>query len=80
MEAKNTLWTELNGTVEQVPNKERFFVLMAANARKGKTRDGGVNNDSNVLGVYGSDDPNNNGKRLMTFAGYNELALVLHFL
>ena len=54
-----------------------MFVLVDANARTGKRMDGC--GDGRVLGAYGRDELNNNGKRLLTFAEDNKLALTNTF-
>ena len=58
---------------EHIPTKECLFVLVDANARTGKRMSGC--GDGRVLGAYGRDELNNNGKRLLTFAKDNKLAL-----
>ena len=53
--------TALNSTVASVPAREYVFVLTDANARTGKTGEGGGEADSKVLGAYGRDKLNENG-------------------
>ena len=54
-----------------------MFVLIDANARTGKRTEGC--DDGRVLGAYGLDDLNNNGKRLLSLASDNKLALTNTF-
>ena len=65
----------LNGTVASVPAREYVFVLTDANARTGKRGEGGREADSKMLGTYGRDMLNENGKLLLGFAQDNNLAL-----
>ena len=52
------------------------FVLTDANARTGKRGDGGGEAGSKVLGAYGPDVLDENGKLLLGFAEDNKLALL----
>ena len=74
---KEEYWKILGHMVEQIPTKECLFVLVGANARTGKRMDGC--GEGRVLGAYGRDELNNNGKRLLTFAKDNKLALTNTF-
>ena len=65
----------LNCTVASVPAREYAFGLTDANARTGKRGEGGGEADSKVLGAYGRDMLNENGKLLLGFAEDNKLAL-----
>ena len=69
----------LNCTVASVPAREYVFVLTDANARTGKRDEGGGETESKVLGAYGRDKLNENGKLLLGFAGDNKLALLNTF-
>ena len=69
----------LNRTVAPVPAREHVFVLTDANARKGKRGEGGGETNSKVLGAYGRDMLNENGKLLLRFAEDNKLALLNTF-
>ena len=69
----------LNWTVASVPAREYVFVLTDANARTGKRGEGGGEADSKVLGAYGRDKLNENGKLLLGFAEDNKLALLNTF-
>ena len=68
--------TALNSTVASIPAREYAFVLTDANARTGKRGEGGGEADSKVLGAYGRDVLNQNGKLLLVFAEDNKLALL----
>ena len=69
----------LNCSVASVPAREYVFVLTDANARTGKRGEGGGETDSKVLGAYGRDKHNENGKLLLGFAEDNKLALLNTF-
>ena len=69
----------LNCTVASVPAREYVVVLTDANARTGKRGEGGGKTDSKVLGAYGRDKLNENGKLLLGFAEDNKLALLNTF-
>ena len=66
----------LNCTEASVPAREYVSVLTDANTRTGKRGEGGEEADIKVLGAYGRDKLNENGKLLMGFAEDNKLALV----
>ena len=72
-ELKEVFWKKLGYLVKQIPTKELLFVLIDANARTGKRMEGC--DDCRVLGEYGRDELNNNGKRLLSLALDNKLAL-----
>ena len=66
----------LTGTVASlVPPRECVFVLTDANARTGKVSERGGEADIKVLGAYGRDVLNENGKLLLGFSEDNKLAL-----
>ena len=67
----------LNCTVASVPVRE--YVLTHANAMTGKRGEGGGRADSKVLGAYGRDKLNKNGKLLLGFEEDNKLALLNTF-
>ena len=69
----------LNCTVASVPAREYIFGLTDANARTGKRGEGGGEADSKVLGAYGRDKLNENGKLLLGFTDNNKLALLNTF-
>ena len=69
----------LDRTVAPVPAREHVFVLTDANARRDKREEGGGETNSKVLGVYGRDVLNENGKLLLRFAEDNKLALLNTF-
>ena len=54
-------------------------MLMDANARTGEKIEGEGTEDDGVLGAYGRDELNNNGKRLLNFATDNKLAVTNTF-
>ena len=63
-----------------MPKHEQLFVLMDANARTGRREKGQVGSkDSKILGAYGRDTLNDNGKLLLSFANNHDLALVNTF-
>ena len=64
----------LGSTVTEVPKGEHLLVLMDTNARTGAREQGCV--DDRVLGAYGQDTLNDNGRRLLAFSAENQLALV----
>ena len=66
----------LNSTVASVPAREYVFVSTDANVRTGKRDEGGGEVDSKVLGAYGRDVLNENGKLLLDFTENNKLALL----
>ena len=53
-------------------------MLMDADARTGEKMEGERTEDEGVLGAYGRDELNNNGKRLLNFATDNKLASRTH--
>ena len=69
----------LNSTVASVPAREYVFVLTDANARTGKRGEAGGEADNKVLGEYGRDKLNENGKLLLGFAEENKLAFLNTF-
>ena len=69
----------LNCTVASVPAREYVFVLTDANARTRERAEGGGEVDRKVLGAYGRDKLNENGKLLLDFAEDNKLALLNTF-
>ena len=69
----------LNCTVASVPAREYVFVLADAIARIRKRGGGGGETDSKVLGAYGRDKLNENGKLRLGFAEDNKLALLNTF-
>ena len=68
----------LSCIVASVPAREYVFALTDANARTGKRGEGGGETDSKVLGAYGRDKLNENGKLLLGFAE-DKLALLNTF-
>ena len=66
----------LKCTIVSVPVREYVFVLRGANTRTGKRGEDGGEKDSNVLGSYGRDELNENGKLLLGFAEDNKLAVL----
>ena len=55
----------LNCTAASVPAREYVFVLTDVNTRTAKRGEGGGEADSKVLGAYGRDKLNENGKLLL---------------
>ena len=75
-EKKAKYMAVLNCTVASVPAREDVVVLTDANVRTGKKGEGGGEADSKVLGAYGRDKLNENGKLLLGFAEDSKLALL----
>ena len=74
---KHAFWTTLDRAVKEVPRREQLFVLMDANARTGSRENGGVGSkDNKIIGAYGQDTLNDNGKLLLCFANNHDLAIV----
>ena len=78
-EKKRAFWYRLDSLVQRIPKKECLFVLMDANARTGEKIEGEGTEDDGVLGAYGRDELNKNGKRLLNFATDNKLAVTNTF-
>ena len=78
-EKKRAFWHRLDSLVQQIPKKECVFVLMDANASTGEKIEGERTDDDGVLGAYGRDEYNNNGKCLLNFAKDNKLAVTNTF-
>ena len=78
-EKKRALWHRLDSLVRRIQKKEALFVLMDANARTGLKIEGERTEDDGVLGAYGRDELNNNGKCLLNFATDNKLAVTNTF-
>ena len=76
---KAKTWQPSGLHVASVPAREYVFVLTDANARTGKRGEGGGETDSKVLGAYGRDKLNENGKLLLGFAEDSKLALLNTF-
>ena len=76
---KATYMTALNITVAPAPAREYVFVLTDANVRTGKRGEGRGEAESKVLGAYGRDKLNENGKLLLGFAKDKKLALLNTF-
>ena len=66
----------LNSTVASMPARDHVFILTDLNARTRKRVEGGGEPGSKVLGAYGRDVLNENGKLLLGFAKDNKLALL----
>ena len=73
---KTKYMATLNSTVASVPIWEHVFVLTNTNARTVKRDEGGEEADNKVLGAYGRDVLNANGKLLLGFTEGNKLALL----
>lgn len=56
-----------------MPRGDRLVVVMSANARAGRTRDGC--SDTNVVSAYGRATLKDNGKRLSGFAEDNKISV-----
>ena len=74
---KHAFWTALEKVVKEVPEHEQLFVLMDVNARTGGRGGGKLGSeDCKVLGAYGRDTVNDNGKRLLSFSADHVFALL----
>ncbi|CAB1116131.1 unnamed protein product [Ectocarpus sp. CCAP 1310/34] len=71
--AKDSFWTALDAAIREVHSRDHLVVLMDANARTGRRRDGCC--DAKIMGAYGREIMNNNGERLLGLASDNQLAL-----
>ena len=78
-ETKQTFWDRLDSLVQWIPAKECVYVLMDANARTGRRNEGESLQDEGILGTYGRDELNDNGKLLLSFATDNKLAIMNTF-
>ena len=67
----------LNNTVASVPTREYVFVSTDAMARTGKRGEGGGAAARKMLGTYGRNVFNENGKLLLDFAEEHKFALFL---
>ncbi|CAB1112050.1 unnamed protein product [Ectocarpus sp. CCAP 1310/34] len=71
--AKDSFWTALDAAIREVHSRDHLVVLMDANARTGRRRDGCC--DAKIMGAYGRDIMNCNGERLLGLASDNQLSL-----
>ena len=78
-ETKQAFWDKLDSLVQRIPAKECLYVLMDANARTGRRIEGESLQDEGILGTYGRDELNDNGKLLLYFATDNKLAIMNTF-
>ena len=78
-ETKQAFWDRLDSLVQRIPAKECLYVLMDANARTGRRIEGESLQDEGILGTYGRDELNDNGKLLLSFATDNKLAIMNTF-
>ena len=72
--SKQLFWDKLDSLVRRVPAKECLFVLMDANAQTG-AKIAWV--DEGTMGEFGRNELNDNGRRLLTFATDNRLAVLI---
>ena len=61
--------------MQRIPTKKCIFVVIDTNARTGEKIEGERTEDDGVLGAYGRDELNDNGKHLLNFAADNKLAV-----
>ena len=73
---KDKYMAALKCTVASIPAREYVSVLTDENARTAKRGEDGGEADRKVLGAYGRDKLNENGKLLLGFAEDNKLALL----
>ena len=76
---KQAFWDRLDSLVQRIPAKECVYLLMDGNARTGRRREGESVQDEGILGTYGRDELNDNGKLLLSFATDNKLAIMNTF-
>ena len=72
--AKNNFWVSVSKAVNEVPNGEHVVVMMDANARTGRREDE-ITPDK-VMGAYGRDKRNDNGRRLVELAAVGRLSIL----
>ena len=78
-ETKQAFWDRLDSLVQRIPAKECVYVLMDADVRTGRRIEGESLQDEGILGTYGRDELNDNGKLLLSFATDNKLAIMNTF-
>ena len=78
-ETKQAFWDRLGSLVQRIPAKECVYVLMDANARTGRRIEGESLQDEGILGTYGRNELNDNGRLLLSFATDNKLAIMKTF-
>ena len=78
-ESKQAFWDRLDSLVQRIPAKECLYVMMDANARTGRRIEGESLQDEGILGTYGRDELNDNGKLLLSFATDSKLAIMNTF-
>ena len=78
-ETKQAFWDRLDSLVQWIPAKECLYVLMDANARTGRRIQGESLQDEGILGTYGRDELNDNGKLLLSFTADNKLTIMNTF-
>ncbi|CAB1108931.1 unnamed protein product [Ectocarpus sp. CCAP 1310/34] len=71
--AKDSFRASLDAAIREVHSCDHLVVLMDANARTCRRRDGCC--DAKIMGAYGRDIMNNNGERLLGLASDNQLSL-----
>ncbi|CAB1107702.1 unnamed protein product [Ectocarpus sp. CCAP 1310/34] len=70
---KDSFWTAFDAAIREVHSRDHLVVLMDANARTGRRRDGCC--DAKIMGSCGRGIMNNNGERLLGLASDNQLSL-----
>ena len=78
-ETKQAFWDKLDSLVQRIPAKECTYVLMDGNVRTGRRIEGESLQDEGILGTYGRDELNDNGKLLLSFATDNKLVIMNTF-
>ena len=78
-ETKQAFSDRLDSLVQRIPAKECVYVLMDANPRTGRRLEGESIQDEQIIGTYGRDELNDNGKLLLSFATDNKLAIMNTF-
>ena len=78
-ETKQAFWDGRDSLVQRIPAKECLCVQMDANARTGRRIEGDSLPDEGILGTYGRDELDDNGKLLLSFLTDNKLAIMNTF-
>ncbi|CAM9720457.1 unnamed protein product, partial [Sphacelaria rigidula] len=75
---KTTFWKTFCSSIAEVPANEHQVLMMDATARTGKREVEGMG-DARLLGEYGRDTRNDNGRRLLKCAAENKMVITNTF-